>query len=156
MKKKKEIKIAHIFGVFVIILAVLSVIMIIGTSHIEKTVNQMQDSTTQYIVEENSINQMREVSDYLTEKCQSFISTGNIKEAKLYFQEVNVNKRREVSLDAVRQYGENNAIYLSLSEALKASDELAETEVYAMRLAAEGYDLNPADISEELVHVALS
>jgi len=65
----------------------------------------MQEATDEYIVEEESINQMREVSDYLTRKCQAFISTGNAAEAEAYFREVNTDKRREASLAAIEEYG---------------------------------------------------
>ena len=156
---KKEIKIAHIFVAFLAVMSIIALILIVGTSRVEKTIIGMQESTDKYIVEENAINVMREVSDYLTEKCQSFVSTGDTKDAKAYFKEVDSDKHREASLKAVEQYGKDDDIYISLSDALSYSNRLANTECYAMRLAAEGYEMSRseiADISTELTKIKLT
>ena len=158
-KEKRAIKIVHIFGAFIIAMAIIALILIIGSSRVDKTLVGMQESTDKYIVEENSISVMREVSDYLTEKCQAFISTGDINDAKAYFKEIDTDKNREASLEAVEPYGKDDVIYTSLKNALKSSNELTEMECYAMRLAAEGYGLSPAaiaDISENLTKVELT
>ena len=153
---KKEIKIAHIFVAFLAVMSIIALILIIGTSRVEKTIIGMQESTDKYIVEENAINVMREVSDYLTEKCQSFVSTGDTKDAKAYFKEVDTDKHREASLKAVEQYGKDDDIYISLSDALSYSNRLANTECYAMRLAAAGYGMDPAVLPERIARVALT
>jgi len=158
-KIKKEVRIVYVFAIFFAALLVIAIILLVGSSHIDKTVTDMQNSTDKYIVEQNSINQMREVSDYLTTKCQSFVSTGEVSNAKAFFKEVNVDKNREASLEEVEKYGKDDSVYASLSEALKASNELTKTEFYAMRLAAEGYGLNDSeirDISEDLTEVELT
>ena len=111
-KNKKEIKITYFFAVFVALLIVISLLLVVGSSRIDTSLTKMQDSTEAYIVEEESINQMREVSDYLTEKCQAFISTGNVEEAEAYYKEVDVDKRREASLAAIEPYGKEDGIYV--------------------------------------------
>ena len=75
-KKKKDIKIVYIFVGFTILLVIIALLLIVGSSRVANTLTNMQESTDAYIVEENSISQMREVSDYLTEQCQAFIATG--------------------------------------------------------------------------------
>ena len=158
-KEKKAIRIVHIFGVFIIAMGIIALILIIGSSRVDKALVGMQESTDKYIVEENSISVMREVSDYLTEKCQAFISTGDVADAKAYFKEVDIDKNREASLEAIEPYGNDDVIYTSLKKALNSSNELAENEVYAMRLAAEGYGMSPAeieDISKVLTDVKLT
>ena len=158
-KEKKAIRIVHIFGVFIIAMGIIALILIIGSSRVDKALVGMQESTDKYIVEENSISVMREVSDYLTEKCQAFISTGDVADAKAYFKEVDIDKNREASLEAVEPYGKDDVIYTSLKKALNSSNELAENEFYAMRLAAEGYGMSPAeieDISKDLTDVKLT
>ena len=158
-KKRKEVKIVYVFGAFFAALVIIAIVLLIGSSHIDKTVTDMQESTDKYIVEENSISQMREISDYLTEKCQSFVSTGEVKHANAYFKEVDVDKHREASLAAAEQYGKDDSVYKSLCGALKSSNELSVTEFYAMRLAAEGYGMSPSainDISEDLTNVELT
>ena len=124
-KEKKAIRIVHIFGVFIIAMGIIALILIIGSSRVDKALVGMQESTDKYIVEENSISVMREVSDYLTEKCQAFISTGDVADAKAYFKEVDIDKNREASLEAVEPYGKDDVIYTSLKKALNSSNELA-------------------------------
>jgi len=155
-KNKKEIKITYFFAVFVALLIVISLLLVVGSSRIDTSLTNMQDSTEAYIVGEESINQMREVSDYLTEKCQAFIATGNVEEAEAYYKEVDVDKRREASLAAIEPYGKEDGIYTSLANALKASNELAEVEGYAMCLAAEGYSLDSAEVPKDLTEVTLT
>ena len=158
-KIRKEVRIVYVFGVFFAALLVIAIILLIGSSRIDRTITDMQESTNKYIVEQNSINQMREISDYLTEKCQTFVSTGEIINAKAFFKEIDVDKHREASLAKVEQYGKDDSVYASLSKALESSNELTKTEFYAMRLAAEGYGLNDSeirDISEDLTEVQLS
>jgi len=107
-KIKKEVRIVYVFAIFFAALLVIAIILLVGSSHIDKTVTDMQNSTDKYIVEQNSINQMREVSDYLTTKCQSFVSTGEVSNAKAFFKEVNVDKNREASLEEVEKYGKDD------------------------------------------------
>ena len=158
-KNRKEVRIVYVFGAFFAALLIIAIILLVGSSHIDKTITDMQESTDKYIVEQNSISQMREISDYLTEKCQSFVSTGDLKDAKAYFKEVEVDKHREASLESVEKYGTDDPIYESLTNALQSSNDLTVTEFYAMRLAAEGYDMSPSDIkeiSEDLTNVKLT
>lgn len=146
----------YLFVAFVSLLILTWVLLLIGSSRIDSVMTKMQESTEAYIAEENSITKMREVSDYLTEKCQAFVATGEIDEAEAYFQEVDVDKRREASLKAIEPYGKEEGIYQSLENALKASNELAESECYTMRLAAEGYGLKLSDIPQDLADEKLT
>ena len=153
---KKRIKITYIFGAFVILLAIIAIVLLLGSARVEREVADMQSTANEYITGQDSIHKMREISDYLTEECQAFIVSGDIKDADAYFQEICTDHRREKCLEAVEPFGKDEAIYISLAEALNSSNELAEIECYAMRLAAEGFGIDPARIHESLTEVKLS
>ena len=155
-ENRSRIKVSFLFVFFIIILAAFAVLLLIGSSKVEKTVTEMQETNNEYIAGQNSIDMMREVSDYLTSECRTFIMTGDIENAREYFKEVQIDKRREKALTEVEQFGKDSTIYTSLQDALVSSDDLSKTEYYAMRLASEGYDINPALISADLAEVKLS
>ena len=50
-KNKKEIKITYFFAVFVALLIVISLLLVVGSSRIDTSLTNMQDSTEAYIVE---------------------------------------------------------------------------------------------------------
>ncbi|MDO4869882.1 MAG: GGDEF domain-containing protein [Bacillota bacterium] len=151
-----KIKITYVFLIFLILLAVISSILLVSSYRANKNVASMQEITNEYIAGQSSINEMREISDYLTEKCRDYIVTGKVDDAEAFFREIQVDKHREQALKSVEQYGKETEIYTSLEGALKASNELADVECYAMRLASESYGISPSDISDELAEVQLT
>ena len=155
-EKRGRLKLVYVFAVFVLLLAVLAVVLLVGSSRVEDSVTKMQAITDEYIIGQEAISQMRETSDYLTEECQSFVSTGDANYAVAYYTEINVTKRREASLKAIEPYGKNDPIYKSLAGALTSSYELAETESYAMRLAAAGYNIDQSVLPDDLKEVKLT
>ncbi len=154
--KKGGAKITSIYIWFMIFLVIASVLLIYCSFRAEKSIGRMQEVTNEYIAGQSAINEMREASDFLTEKSRSFISTGDIEDGKMYYKEIEVDKRREKSLETMAGYEREEEIYQSLKDALDESNSLAEIECYAMRLACEGYNIDPADVSEDLAQVRLT
>ena len=156
MEENKRIKITHLFGVLVIFMILITIVLFAGSMRVNKTVDHMQATTNEYIDDQESINNMRQISDYLTAQCQEFVVTGDAESAKAYYEEIQTDQRREKSLKAIEKYGKNDQVYATLKDALDTSNALAQTEDYAMRLACEGYGVDPAKISDILVDVDLS
>lgn len=155
-RKKRRIKITYVFGIFIVLLAIVAVVLYVGSSKVEKTVIKMQTVNDEYIAGQNSIGEMQSVSDYLTGKCRTFIITGDIQYAKDYFKEVQTDQRREKSLREVKRFDRTGTVYTLLMDALNESNTLMEIETYAMRLACEGYRIDPERISPLLTEVSLA
>ena len=154
-KKKRGIDLTTLFIVFVAVLLVVAVSLFVETRRSEVSIREMQEITNEYIAGQDAINDMREASDFLTEQSRSFVVSGNKQCAEAYYKEVEVNKRREESLETIKKYEDSEKIYESLSDALNESDTLADREGYAMRLACEGYGIDPSGISEIVAKIQL-
>lgn len=155
-EKKRRIRITNVYTWFIIVLVISSALLLFWSYKSGQSIKAMQDQTNEYIAEQQAIDGMKDASDLLTEKSRSFIATGNVAAAKLYFVEVNVDKNREKTLEELAKYETGDEIFESLNEALKKSNDLAEVECYAMRLAAEGYGIDPKTISKDLAAVKLT
>ena len=119
----------------------------------------MQGITEEYIAGQEAINSMRDASDYLTEKSRTFVVSGSLHALRLYCEEVEEVKRRDQSLETLRKIarekGEDKLIS-QLQIALNESNRLAEVELYAMRLSAEGHGIDPEQIKRYLAGVELN
>ena len=131
-----KLRITNIYIIYVIILMIIGVIVMVGSRQSEKSIVEMQEFTKEYSEGQSSINELMDASDYLTEKARAFVVSGEEENAHLYREEVEVNKRRDRSLAKIKSFKVNEQVYSSLESALRESNELAETECYAMLLAA--------------------
>ena len=157
MKRKINIsKINLIFAmIFILIAAALFFISLYTVRHLTR----MQETTEKYIAGQEAISSMREASDLLTEKARGFVVSGDPEDLVSYMNEIHVDRNRDKALETLEEIaGSDNdtEMFELLKSALQESDELAEVETYAMRLAAEGYALDRAVIEEHLGDVALS
>ena len=60
-RKKRRIKITYVFGIFIVLLAIVAVVLYVGSSRVEKTVIKMQTVNDAYIAGQNSICEMQSV-----------------------------------------------------------------------------------------------
>ena len=74
---------------------------------------------------------------------------------ELYFVEANTH-RREEALDSLEKYFAGTGMFDSLTEALKCSQELMNTEYYSMRLVSEAMSLSEDTWPQEIKNVQLS
>ena len=153
---RKRLKLTQLFLPLALLTILALVITLRGSAVTRDSISAMQETTNEYISGQEALSQMRETSDYLTNEARTFAVTGNAVNARNYFEEIEVTKRREAALEAMAGYGEDAEVYEKLAGALAESDALAETEIYAMRLSAEGYGIDPASISASLSGVELS
>ncbi len=150
MKKSflNKISIKHIFICLALLLVCISVILLIGTIRTDKALNNMQDTMNKYIDGHDAIDEMRNTSDYLTAKARGFVVTGELQEADLYFDEVENSKNRDKAIETIRRNTDGDETYNNLVEAFDRSRELEVTELYAMKLAALGYGIDPDSIGQ--------
>ena len=87
-----------------------------------------------------AIRDLQAASDFLTTQARTFVVTGRRESMDAYVNEVEVTRRRGRAVEVLRDaFAGSGEAYEALSQALAASDALAETELAAMRLAAGHY-----------------
>lgn len=158
MKKGKlsKVKILHVYIIVAVFMVIVAVLLMLGAFQTNKTITDMQKSTDNYIESRQAVDAMRKASDLLTEKSREFVTTGDINAAREYYKEAGQEKNREKSIKTITATSSDPKIEKTMKTALKESNKLAEREGYAMRLAAEGYEVDPAKLSKTVENVDLS
>jgi len=130
------------------IAAVLSVLLIYATYRTMNGFKIANEATENYISWEHSATNIMEATDYLSEQTRNFVATGEKKYIENYFVELNVTRRREAAMAALK----GASSYDMLEDAMKQSEALMSLERYAMHLvvSANNYDLDefPTEIQE--------
>ena len=97
----------------------------------------------------SAIDDLQRVSDYLTTQARMFVVLGNRDYMDAYVYEVTVAGRRDKSVDVLKANLNDDLTAVSeLEAALEASNGLAKSELAAMRLAADYY--NVQDLPSEV------
>lgn len=104
----------------------------------------------------NAARQMQEGSTYLTEQARLFTLNGNKEYLRNYLTEVNETRRRELSLEVLREQFQDSRGLQYVFSAMDRSQALMRTELYAMRLMLETTDDDPSDWPQELLDIQLS
>ena len=152
-----RIRIKHLFIALAALLVCISIVLIIGNVRTDRSLANMQDTMNKYIDGHDAIDEMRITSDYLTRKARAFAVMGTVEDAELYFEEVEKSKSREGAIDTIRKNTDGTRTVDYLVKAFEKSQELETTELYSMKLAAEGYGIDPAGIADgQLEKVELS
>ena len=141
MRRIRVQTISVISIVITVVLGIACVVMfVLGGAQFQK----LQEATETYIACENDARQLQDGSDYLTEQVRLATMTGNAKYIDAYFDEADSNQQRELALsDLEERFGGTDA-YDSLQAAMGKSNELMQTEFYAMRLVCEANGIDPA------------
>ncbi len=156
IRSLKKIKVTYVHYALLAILVVTAVFLLVGIYRTAESVREMQVSTERYIDGQMAAEEMHDASNLLSETSKDFSVTGNPEMARRYFEEIEVKRSREEALQVVLDNAGNAEEAKNLSAALEKSNELAEVEIYAMRLAAEGYEIDPKTISPTLAAVELT
>ena len=119
----------------VVLAAIISVVFMLSVQRINQTYDEFEKATDNYLECESAANDMKEASNYLTIQVRSFIVTQDTEYFDNYFEEANVNMRREKAVATLESLDANDSMYLS--EALTDSVELMDIEYYAMKLVCE-------------------
>lgn len=119
-----------------------------------KQYNLLRGATQDYIDSETAAQKLRAGSDYLTKQARLAAATGEQQYIDAYFEEVNVTKSREAALEELSAL--HGQATQPLEDAMSASVELMQTEIYAMRLVEEACHTEASAWPEEVRAVTLS
>lgn len=139
-------------GVTCILAVLFAFVSIVG----QKEFQVLETATDQYIACENAARKLQDGSDYLTEQVRLYVMTGEVQYMDLYFEEATITKRREKALDTLKRYFDKTETFGSLKAALSCSQELMNSEYYAMRLVAEATGMDKNTWPQEVTEVLLS
>ena len=146
-----HLKTANIFCVFLAFIAATA--LLIADLSVARGYVRMQEASSRYISAQLAAADLESGSDYLTDRVRCFVVTGELEYLDDFFEEVNVTRRRDLAVENLAQLleGSDSGALANLNTALELSNELVDTEDYAMRLTVEalGYDLGsiPAEIA---------
>ena len=138
----------------------ISVLLLISIGLTFRRYSSVRDKTIDYIEWQQSVSELREASDYLTEQVRSFAANAKDDYDRVYldnyFIEAKESRRRDNSLAVLEEYIDRRELLEHLENAMDLSVELMNIEYYSMRLVinAKGLDVN--DYPPEIRQVALS
>ena len=89
---------------------------------------RLQESNHCYTICQEAAKQLEDGSDYLTEQVRLYAMTGEKKYMISYFEEADVNSRRDKALAELSMYFDSTDAFYSLKSALNSSQNLMETE----------------------------
>ena len=153
---KKKIKIQCVSRWSIVLTVVVAILFIFTSAQGVQKFQQAETTTKQYISCENAAIQFEEASDYLTDQVRLFAMTGKNEYMNLYFEEVEFTKNREHAFEEIEKYFSGSDILESLQTALDESNELMDTECYAMRLVAEAQGRAEGALPQSVRDVELS
>ena len=118
-KGLSRIRITHLYIVLTVLIAAAAIIVGVGSSRTISSINDMQISTDNYIEGQDAIDDMRFASNLLSEKARDFVVTGNIDEARDYFEETDYAKSREEALERMARSTDEKEITRMLEQAFE-------------------------------------
>ncbi len=154
--KKRHVRSSIVYVIFTVIVAVLGCLALVSLGRLKSGVRQMQDITERYIESQQAVSSMREGSDYLTMQAREYVITGDPENLRGYLREVNETKRRDNALKVLEKNQAEGTAYQQLTNAVENSNALAEIEIYAMRLASEGYELSETELENYFPDIELT
>lgn len=137
------IRLRRLNAIMISIAIIIAVVLLFVTFNTQQRFRAMEEATERYILAQQDAANMQAGSDFLTDRVRTFIVTGDRSSADDFFEEIEVTRRRDRAIEDMENYLSDAEVAKYLSEALRLSNELAEIERYAMRLAieADGYDV---------------
>ena len=137
-KRGKGIPLQTIIIVMLAISAVISCVLLYFMYRTSVSYDTMRTATQNYMDCQGAASDLREGSDYLTNQVRSYLITEDVEHVVLYYNEALVTRSRDKAVDRVREYLVDERAIGQLNSALQISDQLMETEEYAMRLMVAG------------------
>lgn len=154
-KKIKGIKITTLNMSMIVLSLIVFVLLIGGTFSLNRKYESLINNTDDYMLCEKAASDLSEASDYLTEQVRLFTVNYDSRNMFNYFEEANSVQRREKALDSLKDNEMGTGSAESLNKALKASNDLMEREIRAMKLicAANGYENMPEEVKDYVLNI---
>ncbi len=154
--RERGISLRHL-NIAMFAIAIIISVILFYEMHETSTIYKRTHKVTQtQIVLEESAEDVRVASDYLTEQMRRFVITGDREYLDNYFTEAFVTKRREKALGTMEKHQENRDAINNIRNATEGSNELMDTEYYAARLTVEAYGYDVSEYPEEIQNVTIT
>lgn len=140
----------------ILIACVLYALLLFETIQVFKRYDALADATNDYIRCEEYANQVSQGSDILTNQARLYVMTSNLSYLRGYFQEANVDRKRDRALEAMADIHPNDKVYEYLQTALDYSNALMDREIYAMTLVSTAQQYNLSSLPQEIQDTALT
>lgn len=131
--------------------------MLIVTMH--KAIDQYDDveqATSDFLTCQNDVYKVRDAILLLHNRTENFVYSGNTQEIILYFNEIQVQRNRDLGLENVKRYLGDDQTLKHLNAAIELSERMMDTQLHAMRLAVEAYALDISKLPPALRTVELT
>ena len=142
------VRVQTISVVSIVVTLILGIACVVTIVQGKMQFQALQDATEAYIACENDARQLQDASDFLTEQVRLATMTGAPEHITAYFDEAYGDRQREQAFSDLENRFQGTDAYNSLQAAMSESNELMQTEVYAMRLTCEANDLDPSEWPE--------
>ena len=154
-KKIKGIKITTLNMSMIVLSLIVFVLLIGGTFSLNRKYESLINNTDDYMLCEKASSDLSNASDYLTEQVRLFTVNYDSRNMFNYFEEANSVQRREKALDSLKNNEMGTGSAESLNKALKASNDLMEREIRAMKLicVANGYENMPEEVKDYVLNI---
>lgn len=151
----KRVKIRKVCKWSMIATIVIGVLFIVMSTWSNREFHVLQETTDEYILCEQSANDLMDGSDTLTEQVRLYAMTGRREYMDNYFKEAD-SGRRETALENLKQDFDGTHVFASLQTALTYSENLMNTEYYAMRLISEAQNIDEVTWPDEIKSVNIT
>ena len=151
-----HLKTANIF--FAVLALLAAVALFIADISVTQGYHRMAQASDRYITAQLAAADVESGSDYLTDRVRCFVVTGELQYLTDFQKEVEVTRRRDLAVQNLEELlkGSDSEALQSLSSALELSNELINTEYYAMRLRLAAGRYDPADIPATIAAIPLT
>lgn len=149
----KIVSVRTINAICIVLAAVVAIFAITSINEAIEADRESDTANEAYIECHTAANNLKSASDYLTYQSRTFVATGHVTYLEKYLKEYSVTDSRDEAVAVVEKYFKDQGSSRALHHALDLSNELAATELYAMRLEAEAIDLTP--MPEELLTIQM-
>lgn len=151
--RKKQTSVLN--STMVLVACVLYIVLIGATVRTSQQYQVMVSAMNDYISCGNDAALVSDASDFLTNQVQLYVTTANRQYVDEYFNEANVERRRESAIEQLNGYVDAR-ISSILQKAIDRSNRLMKTEFYAMRLVTDANEYPLDEFPEEIQDVRLT
>ncbi len=154
--KLKGTKIRTANYLMILAACVLYMFILYGMFRISRQYDDLIRTADDYISSEEITANIAEGSNILTDQVRLYAVTAEPEYMEAYFQEANVDRKRERALEELEEFHMEGEVKAYLEKALNRSNELMESEFYSMKLVSEASHYETESLPEEIRTVALS
>lgn len=145
--KNNKIRITSL--ILLVVTIVVAVYSNISMKLTKEAFSDMDKAFSSYNELYNYANSFEEGSKYLSEQARRYVINMNREYVDNYFREADLLKRRESSIEKLKNFSKTNQLEISLfEEAMATSKELEDVEIHAMALL---YSIDPYDEPNERI-----